>query len=404
MKNNGILRGKKLIIGEVILKNYNKNNIVIKKIKIAIVSPNYGLIGGAEHFAFELTERLAKMHNFDIHVFANKWRKGKANIIFHKVPIIKFPRWAKPLSFAWFAQKMIRTEKFDIIHSHERLFNYDFLTHHGVPHKIWIKEIRKKRLSLFDRALANIERIGITSMQRPHILPVSTITKKYILKQFNISDPIMTVINPGITVKKFAGTKAKEHKNKIRNNYGLTDNDIVILFVGMNFDIKGLGRLLKSIAIFTNHGKKHLSLKLLVLGKGNKKKYLDIACDLKISDRVIFAGVSRNIEEYYPASDVFVLPSYLDAFGIVVLEAMASGLPVIISDGAGASDVVEHGITGYIIKNKNFEQEIIPLLFTLLDKEKRQKIGENAKLVAANYDWDIIAEKMAKLYMQRMKI
>ena len=387
------------------MTDHGGNKITPKttKVRIAVVCPNYGLVGGAESFAFELTERLAKMEHFEIHVFANRWREGNSPAIFHKVPIIKFPRWARPVSFAWFAEKAIKAGNFDIVHSHERLFSYDFLTHHGFPHKTWVKEIRKKRLSLFDRATAGIEKAGITSMEHPMILPVSSMGKNHLLGQFDIPDSRITVIHPGITVKKFTETDAEKCRDEIRRNHGLADDDIVILFVGMNFDVKGLDRLLKAVADFTEGGRKHPTLKLLIVGKGDDKKYSETTRDLKISDRVVFAGVSHNVEKYYPAGDFFAMPSYLDSFGIVVLEAMASGLPVIISNKVGAFEVVEPGITGYIVRDENFDQEMTDALSALMDQEKRKNMGENAKRVALCHDWDFVAEKIAGLYMQRLE-
>ena len=385
------------------MKDYDKNNKKIIKLKIAVVYPNYGLTGGAENFVFELTERLAENDNFEIHVFANKWRKGKSPVIFHKIPIIKFPRWAKPVSFAWFTQKAIKSGNFHIVHSHERIYKYDFLSHHGIPHKTWIKEIRKKRPSLFDRAVISIEKAGITNLKCPQILPVSNLCREHLVKEFNLSDSRVTIVHPGITVKKFTEVNHNECRKEIRNFHKIADDDIVILFAGLNFDVKGLDRLLESIADFTEAGKKYPLLKLLIIGKGNEKKYSNMAENLKIRDRVIFAGIKHNVEKYYHAADLFSILSYRESFGIVILEAMACGLPVIISETVGAKDVVKQDITGYIIKNTNLKKEMSNALFALMNKEKREEMGENAKSIIANYDWDIVAKRVAAIYMQRYK-
>ena len=85
-------------------------------IRVAVVIPKYGLIGGAEGFVFNLTERLAQRDDFDVHVIANQWRQGEASITFHKVPRIRFPRWLQPISFAYFVQKTIQEYKFAEFH------------------------------------------------------------------------------------------------------------------------------------------------------------------------------------------------------------------------------------------------------------------------------------------------
>ncbi|MBC8456453.1 MAG: glycosyltransferase [Deltaproteobacteria bacterium] len=122
--------------------------------KIAVVIPKFGLVGGAEKFVYQLTEQLAFQEDLEIHVFANQWSMGNAPITFHKVPIIPFPRFMRPISFAYFSNKRIRSKVYDLVHSHDRIFRMDLFTMHGIPHKTWIKEVRRKHLSLFDRSTA----------------------------------------------------------------------------------------------------------------------------------------------------------------------------------------------------------------------------------------------------------
>ncbi len=80
-------------------------------------------------------------------------------IRFHRVPIISFPRSLTTVSFARFAEIEIKKQgAFDIVHTHDRVFKADLFTMHGVPHEFWVREVRKKRLSLFDRATDFVER------------------------------------------------------------------------------------------------------------------------------------------------------------------------------------------------------------------------------------------------------
>ena len=100
--------------------NENTHRVAVnsEKARIAVVCPNYGLVGGAELFAFELTERLAMREDFNIHVFANRWRPGKGVTTFHKIPILTFPRWLRPISFALFARRAINAGGFEIGRAH----------------------------------------------------------------------------------------------------------------------------------------------------------------------------------------------------------------------------------------------------------------------------------------------
>ncbi len=96
--------------------------------KIAVVIPKYGLVGGAESFAAELTERIALNTRYNLHVFANRWTTHSERITFHKVPIFSFPKFLTTISFAYFAGLNISKMNFDLIHTHDRIFDADILS------------------------------------------------------------------------------------------------------------------------------------------------------------------------------------------------------------------------------------------------------------------------------------
>src|SRR5574340_1786111 len=122
----------------------------VRVYKIAVVIPKYGLIGGAEGFVAELTERIALDPRFEVHVFAHRWDGHSCPITFHHIPVIPFPKFLTTISFAYFFRKETALLDFDIIHAHERIFAADVFTMHGVPHRFWTSNVRQKRtLSLY---------------------------------------------------------------------------------------------------------------------------------------------------------------------------------------------------------------------------------------------------------------
>jgi UDP-glucose:(heptosyl)LPS alpha-1,3-glucosyltransferase len=363
---------------------------------IAVVIPQYGRIGGAENMAFQLCERLAAM--FDIHVFARKWVCGPSPVTFHKVPMIHFPRWLQPISFAGFARRKIDSMAFDLVHSHERIFRMDLMTFHGIPHRTWIHEMRRKSLSGFDRATCWAEKKGIENPALKMILPVSTLVKKELSRSYAISEDRVCVVHPGVSIARFSGLDGRSCRERIRARHGLSASDVVICFVGMNFEIKRLDLTLQGIAGMRCGGFSPPLPKLLIVGKGNAGPYLKMAEDLGIRDRVVFAGVTDEVEAHYLASDVFVMPSRMDTFGLVVLEAMAAGLPVVISANVGAADLVTHGGSGFILPDNPTAQDMSASLIRLMNPEQRRSMGEAARQIAGNHDWDKVADKMAKIY------
>ena len=369
-------------------------------IRIAVVIPKYGLIGGAEGFVFNLTERLAQRDDFDVHVIANQWRSGNAQIVFHKVPIIRFPRWLQPVSFAYFAQKTIKKGVYDIVHSHDRIFEMDFFTFHGIPHRTWIKETKRNRLSLFDRAMVWVEQKAFSNPNKPVILPVSNLAKEELLKLYDVPESSIQTIYPGVSFERFSSLDRQVCRHEIRQHHGLAPDDVVVLFVSMNFELKRLDLVINGIAEVVEKEDRNSSFKLLVVGKGDSKRFMAMAGDRGISERVIFAGVTDEVEKYYLASDIFAMPSRFDTFGLAVLEAMAAGLPVIITPRVGAKDLVESGVNGFILSGKPSVLEMTTALAALMEPEKRLQMGENNRQIALQHTWDTTADKVAELYRQ----
>jgi UDP-glucose:(heptosyl)LPS alpha-1,3-glucosyltransferase len=363
---------------------------------VAIVVQKYGLVGGAEKLVQELSERIALDPRYDVHVLANQWTRQSDRITFHKIPIITFPRFMKPISFAWFVKQKLATMDFELVHSHERIFRADIFSIHGVPHEMWAKHVRKKRMSLFDHATAWIEKGLINDGTCRTFLAVSALTKDKYLEEFALDPGRMHVIHPGVAMEQFRNENPGM-RHLVRRLYGIDESDTVVLFVGMNFAIKGLDVLMSAVSRVKSMNPSR-SVKLLVVGKGNLKKYGALAHRLGLKNDVIFAGVLKDdIENVYVAADIFSMLSKFDAFGLTVLEAMAASLPVIISTNVGARDLVKEGINGFTV-----EREDIPAIASrislLLDPRARADISRAAQETARRHTWEEMAMRTTRVY------
>lgn len=360
--------------------------------KIAVVVPKYGLVGGAERVVFELTERLAVQENVDIHVFANAWRPGFSPVTFHRLPRFVFPRSLRPLVFAFTAARMTARGRFDLIHSHERILDMDVFTMHGIPHRTWIREARGKRMSLFDLAVDWVERRGITRAA-PFILPVSSLVKDELCRIYPLNESKLKVIHPGIDQTFFNIPE----RGRLRATWGFTEEDVVFLFVGMNFEIKRLDLAMESLAAAVHAGA-GVRPALLVAGRGDLKRYKARAEALGVSERVKFAGVVEDMVSCYASADVFFMPSRFDTFGLVVLEAMAAGLPVIITDRTGAKDLVTSGREGFVVPVDAPASEFAACIGRLMNSERREHMGNYGRTAAAANSWDAVASRVMEVY------
>jgi UDP-glucose:(heptosyl)LPS alpha-1,3-glucosyltransferase len=120
---------------------------------------------------------------------------------------------------------------------------------------------------------------------------------------------------------------------------------------------------------------------------------------------VVFAGPhAEGVEAFYLASDLFMMPSVFDTFGMVVLEAMASRLPVIVSANVGAKDLVEDGVNGFVLPDRLDVDAAAGRIVLLFDAHRRAAMGEAGFRTASLHGWDRLAEKVAGVYEEVLAV
>lgn len=216
-----------------------------------------------------------------------------------------------------------------------------------------------------------------------------------ILENYNVPEEKITVIYNGVDLKTFSpNLKARR---EIRERYHIKENEILLMFCGANFKGKGLKYIIEALP------KVDSNVKLFVVGrdrKGNEGFYKELADDLGVLNKIIFTGeIKKNINDYYVASDIFVFPARHEAFGLVVIEAMASGLPVITSESIGVAEMIKNDYDGLLLNDPTDSNEISRKIDLLIeDKNLRRKIGENARKSAEKYSWEEIARRTLEVY------
>ena len=172
----------------------------------------------------------------------------------------------------------------------------------------------------------------------------------------------------------------------------------MVLYVGRIVFHKGLEYLVQS----ANHMEK--DTKIVLGGTGDFREELEELVEEEgLSDQVIFAGriPNKKLPKYYAASDVFVLPSVsrLEAFGIVALEAMASGTPVVVSDIPGVREVITEGRNGLLAEPMNPEDIAGKVRLILENPELAERMSQNArKRVEENFTWQQVTEDIEEVY------
>jgi 1,2-diacylglycerol 3-alpha-glucosyltransferase len=187
-----------------------------------------------------------------------------------------------------------------------------------------------------------------------------------------------------------------------RAEFGFHPDDILFIYVGRLWPEKNLPFLLESFAQICQ---KHDNIRLLVVGDGpDRRKLIHQVTEAGIDTKVHFTGAidHSQLPQYYQAADIFITPSITETFGLTVIEAMASGLPVIGIESVGISDTVVHGVTGLLSTNDS-EEFTEAMSRLVVNRDLRQEMGKNALRESSKYRIENSVERLLEVYQQAIR-
>ncbi len=362
--------------------------------------------GGTEKVIYEVSRRLTS--DFDITVLTTRWEGTKKEEEIEGIRVVraramvikKLPHpFPPPYAIAPTKPKLLMDEskKHEVVHFHNRFF-YNPLNF------MLVKRLDKKLvLTLHNSRPEGIDpvtdfvgttyddTIGRVIFEKcDEITAVSRSTLEETLPE-DLWYKARVIYN-GVDEKRF---NPRLDGDEMREKLGLGD-EIVILTVARLVEQKGIKYLIDAVA------RLGLDVKLVIKGSGPKERSLrNRAKKLGIEDRVVFVTEKlpeEDLPKLYTASDIFVLPSLYEPFGLVVAEAMASGLPVVASRIGGLKELVTPE-TGFLVEPRNPDELASKISILAGDKSLRERMGRaGRKRIEENFTWDKIARDYKSFY------
>jgi UDP-glucose:(heptosyl)LPS alpha-1,3-glucosyltransferase len=228
------------------------------------------------------------------------------------------------------------------------------------------------------------------------VIAISDMVKQDIIHWYRISEDQIDVIYNGVDIERFH-PRNRQYREEIRKRYGMRD-EFVILFVSNNFRMKGLDYLIKALGKIKKED--HPPFKLLILGRDQKESYLRLAKKIGISKELIFAGSTEEPEKYYGAADLLVHPTFYDACSLTVLEALASGLPVITTSSNGASGLINLRELGFVITDPRDDKILAQQITFFSDPKVREKALIAARSLAEHYSFEKNWSRMRDIFQK----
>ena len=372
-----------------------------QRLRIAIVSPEVGAGAGVPHYWLALAGALSREH--EVHVFTAKTdRDGLEGVSFHKVPAVALGWFLSHMTFylaarARFLFRRLTFQKpFDVVLGVGALTPFADVT---TVHFVQAREIELQRQGLIPRPrpLAGLAALDYMLYSRTmawlgarfyrgskaSIVAISQSVKQDLALFEGANPAAISVVPNGVDVERFSPVIRKHCRAETREKLGLADSDVAVIFVGNSWGRKGLSTAIKAI-----DGPDHSNVRLIVVGDGEPSSFVQ-SLPTELAGRIIFVGPkSADVERYYAASDIFMLPTLYEPFGLVILEALASGLPSIFSACAGASEWLEDGVDAVFLRDPSDGDEArVALQNVISSPEFARRLSENGRLAAERLQW-----------------
>jgi D-inositol-3-phosphate glycosyltransferase len=222
----------------------------------------------------------------------------------------------------------------------------------------------------------------------------------------------ITIIPPGVDISHFYPIPQDEARCVI----GVPEKDPMLLFVGRIEPLKGVDTLIRAIAHMRTTGvtDRYPHYLAIIGGTPNADaqemtaemaRLQNLSRELGLGDLVVFLGKrsQSSLPYYYSAADVLIMPSHYESFGMVALEAMACGTPVVASQVGGLAFLIQDGVTGFVVPGGDHIALSERLTQLISQPEQRRKLGEQAAQYAHDYAWENITARILDVYNELVK-
>jgi UDP-glucose:(heptosyl)LPS alpha-1,3-glucosyltransferase len=384
----------------------------MQRLRIAIVSPEVGPGAGVPHYWHALAKVMAQEH--EVHIYTARINGGTLDgVRVHRV-------WA--LLFGWFllhttfyfgvlAQfslaRLLRRKRFDLVLGIGALTPFaDIATVHFVQ----ARELDLQQMGSFpvDRPRAGLPNLDYALYSRTmgwlgrsfyrrsstRIVAISEAVKQDLILFEGAVGAAISVVPNGVDIERFHPANRSLHRADIRRALGLDDDQVMVLFVGNSWGRKGLCTAIEAI-----RGEDRDDVHLVVAGEGVPDAFLR-GLPLEVANRILFVGKHANVERLYAAADAFILPTLYEPFGLVILEALASGLPSIVSASAGASEWLVDGVDALLLQDPSDGDEARTALQMILSSPKlAAALSENGRRKAEELQWESVADRIIESFL-----
>jgi len=366
--------------------------------------------GGAESYAVSLATTLAAQ-GWEVHLFGEAWDGEPEAAVFHRISIPRFlPVWLKIALFALKHERAVRNRGFDVIVGFGNTVYMNVYQSHGGVHRLSterkayserraVRRMIKRMMILLSPKQwmrAWIESSPFRIDPAPEIVAISDMIKRDMESFFRVDGRRIHVVYNGVDTSRYNAGLRDTLRGVARKPLGVGEDEVVFLFISYDLKKKGIEPLVEAASQLKRRG--HDRFRVVIVGGEPSGFLVRRIRHLRLEDTVLFTGPVRSTDPYYADSDVFVLPTYYDACSLVVIEAMACGLPPITTTANGAAGTITDGRDGFVIAHPPESSDLAEKMQMFFDEEKRRQMSHEAAQTGRRYSLRKNHEGMIRIF------
>lgn len=355
--------------------------------------------GGAEMYVADLTRRLAAAGHA-VHLYACQWDAAAlpSNVHYHRLTTPRGPRSQRPWQFSAALTEALQHDRPQVSVGFDKTLGPDVYyplgglhvasaAHNLLKHRPGLQRIAARIAQRFDaaqRSYSRLEREQVTGTRRPLLVVNSDFVRRHAQEYYGLAPESIRVVHNAIDPDRFNERDRLKIRDEVRTTWSLPRDAVVAAIVAMNYRLKGLEPLLQSLQLLPADA----PFKLLVAGSQKTGSFERLAKRLGVAHRVKFVGHCPDVRRVFFAADLLVHPTFYDPCSLVVLEALACGLPVITTRNNGAGELMHPPAEGHVIDDPHDSAMLAAKLMDLLDPNRRASCSQAARMTAGRWTFD----------------
>jgi UDP-glucose:(heptosyl)LPS alpha-1,3-glucosyltransferase len=366
--------------------------------------------GGCETYIAGLARRLVA-DGHDVHLYARRWDPSAlpAALSIHRVTVPRVPRFLRPWVFGAACRRALASGAHEVTVGFDKLSGLDVLYPQGGLYAATVEHnllkyrhpvVRRlvRLLKLIDPAHRSFLALDRHQYRRQPLLVVaiSEMVRRHFETYYQLDPANLRMVRIAIDLDRFDECDRPKRRLEWRQQWGLEPGHTVALFCGLNYRLKGLEPLLRAVALLPGSAPS----RLLVAGGPRTAAFERLARRLGVADRVRFVGYCADMRNCYFAADFFVHPTFYDPCSLVVLEALACGLPVITSRHNGAAEVMHPPREGFVIDDPHDVASLADAIKHLLEPSRRAACAQAARRTAAQWTFEHHYRQMLAVFAE----